>query len=71
MANDLYTKTLRKILSDTSVPPPTTRTRAEIEADIAAISKELAGPLNNVERLWLVEDRQNLRKQLANLEATP
>jgi hypothetical protein len=65
MANDLYTKELKKILADTSVPGPTALSRTQIEAGILEISDRLKGSLNNVERLWLVEDRQHLRKQLA------
>lgn len=65
MANDAYTKALKQVLTDASPPPETARTKAEIEADISAISERLKGPLSNVERLWLVEDRQILRKQLA------
>lgn len=67
MANDLYTKELKKILADTSTAKPTALTRADIEAGISEISDRLKGQLNNVERLWLVEDRQHLRKQLAAL----
>ncbi len=65
MANDAYYRTLNEILSDTSAVRPTDRMPADIETDILAISKTLKGPLSNVERLWLVEDRQHLRKQLA------
>jgi hypothetical protein len=65
MANDAYIKELSAIFSDTSPARPTARMPADIEADILAISNTLKGPLSNVERLWLVEDRQKLRKQLA------
>jgi hypothetical protein len=65
MANDPYYNALNEIMSDTSPACPTDRMPADIEADILVISKTLKGPLSNLERLWLVEDRQILRKQLA------
>jgi hypothetical protein len=65
VANDAYIQALSEILTDTSPARPTTRMPADIEADILAISNKLKGPLSNVERLWLVEDRRELRKQLA------
>lgn len=66
-----YIKELGRIMNDKSPAAPTTRTRAEIEADIAAISKALVGPMSNTERLLLVGDRADLRKQLAALPASP
>lgn len=66
---DLYKKELQKILDDTSVAQATERSKAELEAGIAELSALLKGPLSNVERLWLIEDRQHLRKQLAALAA--
>jgi hypothetical protein len=60
---DAYTKALRKIMTDTTAPPPT-RGRAEIEAEIQQVSEALRGPLKNVERLELIEVRQRLRIQL-------
>jgi len=66
--SDPYVRKLKKILTDTSVPDGLkTISREEIERGIAEISDRLRGPLNNVERLWLVEDRQHLRNQLAQL----
>lgn len=62
-----YEKQLHKIMNDKSPAKPTTATRAELELSISIISKRLLGPVNNVERLWLVEDRHELRKQLAAL----
>jgi hypothetical protein len=64
---DAYNRALKEILTDNSPAKPTTRTREEISADILAISHRLKGPLSNPERLWLIEDRNNLRKQLAAL----
>ena len=64
-AGGRYMKALKTIMTDTSPVPPTTRTRAEIERDIAEITTMLKGPLPNIERLCLVGDRQHLRKQLA------
>lgn len=69
MANDLYTKELKKILGDTSAAKPTEQSREEIERGIAEITELLKGACSNVERLWLVEDRQHLRKQLAAMSA--
>lgn len=48
-------------------PPPTTRSRFEIESEIAIITKALIGPLPSVVRLDYVEARAALRKQLAAL----
>ena len=70
MANDLYIKTLRGIMIDKNVPV-CSLTRTEIESGIALISDQLKGPLSNAERLWLVEERQGLRKALAQREPAP
>lgn len=68
--NDLYTKELKKILSDTTAARPAELTRPEIEAAIVDISSQLRGHLSNMDRLWLVADRLSLRKQLAALPST-
>lgn len=60
-----YVDHLHEILSDDAPAPASTRSRAEIQADIDAISEMLRGPLHNAERLNLVEDRHHLRKQLS------
>jgi len=65
--HDPYFTELHKIMSDKSPVPPSTTTRAELEAMIAEISAMLTKPMHNAERLCLVEDRQNLRKALAQL----
>lgn len=62
---DPYLKALREELD--APAPPTTRSRAAIEADIAEIGVMLRGPMSNAERLCLVGDRSRLRKQLAAL----
>lgn len=62
---DAYTKELRRIMSDDTPPKPTKMSCTQIEADIASITNQLKGPLSNPERLWLVETRRELRKQLA------
>ena len=64
MANDAYTKTLKKIMTDNSPAPSTARTRAEIETEISEISSALTKPMHNILRLDLVEARRHLRKQL-------
>ena len=66
---DPYLRELQNIVRDPSPAAPTTRSAAEIEADILKITEELRGPLRNVERLDLIEARQNLRKQLAAVSA--
>lgn len=66
---DAYTKALKKIMEDKSPPPPTTLSKEQIEAGIADISERLRGPQHNAERLWLVEDKRRLQKQLAALNA--
>jgi hypothetical protein len=43
-------------------------TREYYEQAIADISAELKKPQNNIERAWLVADRQDLRELLAKLE---
>jgi hypothetical protein len=62
-----YYKALQRIMTDNSPAIPTKRSRGEIEANIAAISEELKKPLGNADRLGLIEDRHELRKQLAAL----
>jgi len=64
MAKDRYMSELKRVMTDPTPPAPTTLSRAEIEAKIAEISATLKHPLSNVQRLWLVEDRRELRKQL-------
>ena len=58
---DAYMEALKEALTDETPAAPTSRTRQEIAADINEITKLLTGPLSNVERLCLVEDRQRLR----------
>lgn len=65
MANDLYTKELRKIMTNDAPARATSMTRPEIEAAIADISAQLKGPMHNAMRLCLVEERTELRKALA------
>jgi hypothetical protein len=56
------------VRSALNTPASTTgKSRAEIEADIAAISAELKGPLDNITRLDLVAARTALRKELATV----
>jgi len=57
-------KELKRIMLDETPATPTGRPREEIEAEISEITKLLAGPLSNFERLDLVEARRALRKQL-------
>ena len=66
---DPYHKALAKVMQDESPAESTTMTREEIEADIAAISKLLIGPMANGERLDLVETRRALRKQRAAMNS--
>ena len=40
-------------------------TREEIEIAIAAITTDLKGPLSNLDRMMLIEDRADLRQMLA------
>lgn len=61
---DAYLKALRKVMQNDCPAAPTTRTRAEIESDIAEISAQLRGHLPSSERLCLIEARVELRKQL-------
>lgn len=66
---DLYTREVKKILADTSVPDGARELdRTAVEAAITEITAKLKGPLSNVERLWLIEDRQHLRNRLSQLD---
>lgn len=69
MANDAYLKALQKVMRNDNLARPTSRSRADIEGDIAKISAMLREPMSNVFRLDLIEERAELRKQLA--QATP
>lgn len=64
MAPNSYLKALKKVMHNDAPARPTSMSRQEIESAIAAISEQLKQPLSNAERLWLVEDRVELRKQL-------
>ena len=46
-------------------------TDAELENFIADCTKRLAGPLNNVDRGWLYEDRREARAELARRKGDP
>jgi hypothetical protein len=69
MPNDPYLKALQKVMRNDNPARPTSRSRAEIEGDIAEISAMLRGSLPNSERLCLIEERVELRKQLAQAVA--
>lgn len=43
----------------------------KLKAAIAEISEKLKGPMPNLERAFLVEDRSDLREKLAKLEGEP
>jgi len=43
-------------------------TTQEIQTAIADITQQLKGPMSNIERRLLVEDRKDLRVQLADAE---
>lgn len=62
---DPYMDAIKDVLNDKTPARPTSRTKTEIANEIVAISDRLKGPLSNVERVWLIEDRSNLRKQLS------
>lgn len=69
MANDAYTKALKEILNDERMPA-ITKPLGELELELAAVSKRLQGHLSNVERLWFVEDRRSIQKQIAALRGS-
>lgn len=69
MANDAYNKALKEILNDERMPA-ITKPLEELELELAAVSKRLQGPLSNVERLWFVEDRRTLQKQISALRGS-
>lgn len=62
MSNSPYLKELRKVMTAAGPARPCTMTDAEIETAIADISAQLKGPLSNLERLCLLEERIELRK---------
>ena len=69
MANDAYTKALKEILNDERMPP-ITKPLEELEIELAAVQKRLNGHLSNVERLWFVEDKRAIQKQIAALRGS-
>lgn len=46
-------------------------TDAELEAFIADCTRRLAGPLGNVERGWLYDDRREARDELVRRKSDP
>lgn len=63
---DAYLKALQEVMTDEAPAKPTIKPLEELEIDLAAVTKRLQGPLSNVERLWLVEDKRELQKQIAS-----
>jgi hypothetical protein len=59
-----------KHLTDEAIPA-TGLSREQIEANLAALTVKLKGPMDNVSRLLLCEDRASLRKALAALPIEP
>jgi hypothetical protein len=55
---------------DVAPTKPTSATLAELEISLGIISKRLLGPLSNPERLWLVEDKREIKKQIATLRGS-
>lgn len=64
---EIYAREVQKEMGD-KTPIPATRPRAEIETGIAEITALLKGPLHSSERLSLVGDRNQLRRELAWLD---
>lgn len=48
---------------------PLLKEREELISSIALISKQMMGPLPNIERAWLHEDRKEMRARLAEIDA--
>ena len=44
------------------------KTREQLKVEIAEITATLCGPLDNAERIGLVADRRELRRELAALD---
>lgn len=49
--------------------PPEKPLRERLTDGIAAITRELKGPMSNVERAWLVADRCDMRTELVKMDA--
>lgn len=62
-----YLNGLQEVMTDDAPAKPTSTTLAELEISLEIISKRLRGPLSNPERLWLVEDRRDIQKQISAL----
>ena len=62
-----YASILKKALDE--VPAAQGLDRADLEARIAGITKQLKGPASNTERIMLCADRAALRKALDALPA--
>lgn len=50
-------------------PSPAMSERVRIERAIADITRMLKGPMSNIERALLVEDRRDFRRRLEGLDA--
>ena len=66
MARHTYESALQDVMAEGAKRPFTPgRSRSDIEADIAGITKSLSGSLSNVERIILCGERSALRAELA------
>lgn len=67
--NDAYTKALKEILNDERMPA-ITKPLEELEIELESVKKRLQGSLSNVERLWFVEDKRAIQKQIAAIRGS-
>lgn len=65
-----YLNALQEVMTNDAPARPTNATLAELEISEGIISKRLLGPVSNPERLWLIEDRREIRKQIAALRGS-
>jgi hypothetical protein len=66
---DAYLNALQEVMTDTAPTKPSVATLAELEISEGILSKRLLGPMSNPERIWAIEDRREIRKQIAALRA--
>lgn len=63
-----YLNALQEVMSNDAPATHTEATVDELKLSLQIISKRLLGPLHNVERIWLVEDKREIQKQIAALQ---
>jgi hypothetical protein len=65
---NIYMNALQEVMTNDIPAKSTIKPLEELQIDLAAVTKRLQGPLSNLERLWFIEDRRALKKQIAALK---